>query len=138
MVIRGTDLWYFAQVLPSAKHPNSIPRVTIFLLIAMDSVSPMTEKQNIQQINLFAQTPAMVDQRTAPVCHLQWNNIHVHGPGTRHINFRDLPPPTQAVSRQWQMALFCNIICTSQHRNLRESYTIPGIYPITEILIRHF
>ena len=32
---QGTDLWCFAEALLSAKHDKSIPRVTIFFLIAM-------------------------------------------------------------------------------------------------------
>ena len=34
MVTRGIDLWCVARGLPGAKHHKSIPRVTIFLLIA--------------------------------------------------------------------------------------------------------
>ena len=40
-------------------------------------MSPMTEKQsNTQQINLLSQTPTMVDQRKAPIHHIQWNDLH--------------------------------------------------------------
>ena len=39
-------------------------------------MSPMTEKQeNIPQINLYAHTLAMADQRTTPVLHLQCNSV---------------------------------------------------------------
>ena len=68
----------------------------------VDSMSPMTETNiYLQQISLFAQTPAMVDQRKAAVCHY---SIPTHILECQLQ--RDLPPARAltSVAQGWQTA----------------------------------